>query len=273
MPLTSVSRKVADLEDLLRVRLLNRTTRKVTLTETGEAYFKTCRRVLDEVGEAERQASGEFSSPRGGLSVSAPLAFGRVHLAPVISDFLTAYPEIDVDLRLSDRISNLVEESVDVAVRVGELPDSSLRALKIGKIRHVVVASPDYLEAHGAPTKPADLGAHACVTFTGLEGVKEWTFRRGARVERLAVRSRLAVNTAEAAADAAIAGVGVTRLLCYQVSNAVLDGRLKLILRDHEPAPLPVSLVHADAPIIPRKLKAFLEFVAPRVKARLVFDP
>ena len=272
-PLTTVSRKVADLENHLRARLLTRTTRKVTLTDTGQVFFLRCRRLLDELSETERLASGEYQAPRGGLSISAPLALGRLHLGPVISEFLAAYPEIDVDLRLSDRITNIVEDGIDVAVRVGELPDSSLKALKVASIRHVVCASPAYLDRRGTPSKPSDLGSHHCVTFTGLEGAKEWTFRAGRKVERLAVRSRLAVNTAEAAADAACTGAGVTRLLCYQVSEAVLDGRLKLLLRKFEPTPLPVSLVSPDARLMPQKLKAFMDFVGPRLKARLIFNP
>jgi DNA-binding transcriptional LysR family regulator len=272
-PLTTVSRKVADLEDHLRVRLLTRTTRRVTLTDTGQIFFQRCRRLLDELGESERLASGEYQAPRGGITISAPLALGRLHLAPIISEFLTAYPEIDVDLRLSDKITNVVEDGIDVAVRVGQLPDSSLKALKVGSIRHVICASPSYLARRGTPSKPSDLGSHHCVTFTGLEGAKEWTFRAGRKVERLTVRSRLVVNTAEAAADAVNAGIGITRLLCYQVSDAVLDGRLKLLLRKFEPAPLPVSLVSPDARLIPQKLKAFMDFAGPRLKARLIFNP
>jgi DNA-binding transcriptional LysR family regulator len=272
-PLTTVSRKVADLEDHLRARLLTRTTRKVTLTDTGQIFFQRCRRLLDELGESERLASGEYQAPRGGLTVSAPLALGRLHLAPVISEFLAAYPEIDVDLRLSDKITNIVEDGIDVAVRVGHLPDSSLKALKVGAIRHVVCASPSYLARCGTPSKPSDLESHHCITFIGLEGAKEWTFHAGRKVERLTVRSRLVVNTAEAAADAANAGTGITRLLCYQVSDAVLDGRLKLLLRKFEPAPLPVSLVSPDARLMPQKLKAFMDFVGPRLKARLIFNP
>ncbi len=272
-PLTTVSRKVADLEDHLRVRLLTRTTRKVTLTDTGQMFFRSCRRLLGELGESERLASGEYRAPRGGLIISAPLALGRLHLVPIISEFLAAYPEIDVDLRLTDKITSIVEDGIDIAVRVGQLPDSRLKALKVGSIRHVVCASQSYLARRGTPSKPSDLGSHYCVTFTGLEGAKEWTFRAGSKVVRLTVRSRLAVNTAEAAADAATAGSGITRLLCYQVSDAVLDGRLKLLLRKYEPAPLPVSLVSPDARLMPQKLKAFMDFVGPRLKARLIFNP
>jgi DNA-binding transcriptional LysR family regulator len=272
-PLTTLSRKVADLEDHLRARLLTRTTRKVTLTDTGEIFFASCRRLLDELADAERLASGEYQAPRGSLTVSAPLALGRLHLEPIVSDFLSVYPDIDVELRLTDKITNIVEEGIDVAVRVGQLPDSSLKALRVGSIRHVICASPAYLARLGTPARPADLGAHHCVTFTGLEGAREWIFRSGRGINRLAVRSRLSVNTAEAAADAAIAGVGITRLLCYQVSNAVSDGRLTLLLRQFEPPPLPVTLVSPAARLAPQKLKAFTDFVGPRLRARLVFEP
>ena len=272
-PLTTLSRKVADLEEYLRVTLLTRTTRKVALTDTGQLFFQRCRQLLDELSDAERLASGEYQAPRGELKISAPLALGRLHLEPIISEFLSVYPDIDVELRLSDQVANVVEDGIDVAVRVGQLPNSSLKALKVGSIRHVICASPAYLSRYGTPSRPSDLGNHQCVTFTGLEGAKEWTFRTGRKVERLAVRSRLAVNTAEASADAATAGVGITRLLCYHVSGMVLDGRLKLILRKFEPPPLPVTLVSADAQLAPQKLKAFMDFVGPRLKARLIFDP
>ena len=273
MPLATVSRKVAELEEQLHVQLLTRTTRRVTLTETGQQFLKTCRRVLDEISEAERLASGEYEAPRGDLVVSAPIVLGRVYLEPIITEFLDVYPDVDVVLRLTDSVVNLIEEGVDVAVRVGRLPDSSLKAVRVGQIRYVVCASPNYLSQYGVPSKPKDLSRHKCVTFTGLETVREWTFRSGEQIDRYAIRSRLAVNTAEAAADAAIAGVGITRLLCYQVSNAIYDGRLKLLLRHYEPKPSPVSLVYPSARLVPQKLKAFVDFVAPRLKPRLVFDP
>ncbi len=272
-PLTTLSRKVVELEQHLRVRLLTRTTRRVVLTEAGQLFFQRSRRLLDDLSEAERQASGEYQSPRGSLAVSAPLALGRLHITPIVCEFLSAYPEIDVDLRLNDRNEDIVATGLDVAIRVGRLPDSSLKALKIGAVRHVACASPGYLAERGTPGALKDLDNHDCVTFVGMEGSKEWSFRSGRKIEHVNVRSRLSVNTAEAAADAAVAGAGITQLLCYQVSNEVLKGRLNLLLRKYEPAPLPVSMVSVDAKLAPLKLRAFMDFVGPRLKARLIFDP
>lgn len=271
MPLATVSRKVSELEDHLRVQLLTRTTRQVATTESGQHYYETARRVLDELIEAERQAAGEYKSPRGDLVVSAPFVLGRSILTPLIVEFLAVYPEVDIDLRLTDRTVSLAEEQVDVAVRIGDLPDSALMAVKIGTIRRVTCGSPAYLDRSGVPETLDDLGRHTCVTLTSLEAAKEWTFRSGGGVVRYPVRSRLAVSSAEAAAEAAAAGVGLTRLLCYQVSDLIDVGRLRLVLRDQEPEPHPVHLVYARGRIVPQKLRAFVDFIAPRLKALLVF--
>jgi DNA-binding transcriptional LysR family regulator len=273
MPLATVSRKVSELEEQLRARLLVRTTRRVAPTETGQHFFETARRLLDELGEAERLASGEYQAPRGELSVSAPVVLGRMHLTTIVTDFLAAYPDVDVGLNLLDRPVNLAEENIDVALRVGHLPDSSLRATGLGAIRKVVCASPAYLDAKGSPASPGDLIHHHCVTFTALGAPREWQFVVNGQSERFPVRSRLAVNTAEAAADAAMAGLGITRLLCYQALLPIRAGRLKLILVAYEPRPLPVHLIYDSARLVPQKLKAFIDFAAPRLRPRLLFDP
>jgi DNA-binding transcriptional LysR family regulator len=273
MPLATVSRKVSELEEQLRVQLLTRTTRSVALTEIGQQYFETSRRLLEELGDAERLATGEYRAPCGELTVAAPAGLGRTYLAPIITEFLAAYPDVDIDLRLADQVVNLAENGVDIALRVGELPDSSLVAIKLGVIREVVCASPTYLKKRGIPFALDELSAHSCVTFTSLETPREWTFRSGRRVTRIPVRSRLSASNAEAAAEAAIAGLGVTRLLCYQAAPSIKAKRLKLLLRDFEPEPMPVSLVYQGGRLMPQKLKAFIDFVVPRMKSRLVFDP
>ncbi len=272
-PIATISRRVADLEQQLQVQLLTRTTRAVALTEIGQNYFETARRLLEELGEAERLATGEYRAPKGELAAAAPIVLGRVYLTPIVTAFLSAYPEVDVDLRLADRMVNIAEEGIDVALRVGDLPDSGQIAVRVGEIRHIVCAAPDYLARRGTPSSLDELAAHDCVTFTGLESAREWVFRRAGQVTRLPVRSRFAVTTAEAAVDAAVAGAGITRVLCYQASGPILDGRLELILRDHEPPPLPVHLIYAGGRVMPQKLRAFLDFVVPRLKPRLVFDP
>jgi DNA-binding transcriptional LysR family regulator len=273
MPLATVSRRVSELEDELRTQLLVRSTRTIALTDAGRQYFETCRRLLDELADAERLASGEYRAPKGNLGVSAPVVLGRLYLAPIVVDFLKAYPDVTVDLRLADTIGDLIEEQTDVALRVGTLPDSGLIAVRAGEIRHVVCASPRYLAERGVPKHPRELENHDCVTFTVLQSPTEWTFAQGKRIERYRVRSRLAVSTAETAADAAVADLGITRLLCYQVSNAIAEKKLTLLIREFEPPPLPVHLVYASGRLVPQKLRAFLDFVLPRLKAKLVFDP
>ena len=269
MPLATVSRKVSELEESLGVQLLARSTRRVLLTDTGRQYFEACRRILDEVAEAERAASGEYRSPRGELILTTPIVFGRLHIVPVVTEFLEAYAEVDVQIMLVDRVVDLLDEHVDLALRIGELPDSSLIAVRLGSIGRVVCASPSYLAAHGVPTHPRELARHAAITFAGLSSPKEWSFRVSGAVKAFRVRSRLTVTTAEAALDASIAGAGLTRVLSYQAQAAVRDGRLVLVLRDFEPDPNPVSLVYPGGRLVPLKLRAFLDFAAPRLRARL----
>jgi DNA-binding transcriptional LysR family regulator len=269
MPLATVSRKVSELEMRLKTRLLNRSSRHLTLTEAGRSYVAACKRILDDVGEAERAASGEYLAPRGELNITAPIVFGRLHVLPLVAAFLGAYPEVDVRMMLVDRMVNLVEEHIDLAVRIGELPDSSLVASRVGTIRRVVCASPAYFAARGTPTKPSELGPHDCIAFEGLTSPDAWIFTAGKKEISVPIHSRLTVNTAEAAIDAAIAGVGITRVLSYQIANAITIGALTVILQEFEPSPSPVSLVYAGQRRLPLKLRAFLDFVAPRLKAQL----
>ncbi|BCX69901.1 MULTISPECIES: LysR family transcriptional regulator [Pseudomonas] len=269
MPLATVSRKVAELESHLNTRLLHRTTRQLSLTEAGASYVAACRRILEDIGEAERMATGEYASPKGELVITAPVVFGRLHLVPVVAEFLAHYPEIEINLMLTDRVVHLMEEHCDAAVRIGELPDSSLMATQVGAVRRVVCASPDYLATHGVPTRPADLAEHACITFEVLESVGAWVFEAGKSQTSVRVRSRLAVNTAEAAIDAAMLGVGVIRVLSYQVADALSKDALQVVLQPFESLPLPVSLVHKGQTPLPLKLRAFLDFVAPRLRARV----
>lgn len=269
MPLATVSRRLSDLEKHLRTRLLNRSTRRLELTDAGRSYLSACRRILEEIEEAEQAAAGEYSQARGELVVTAPIVFGRLHVLPVVVDFLAAYPEVDVRLTQSDTLRRLVEEHIDLAVRIGRLSDSSMIAVRVGTIRRVACASPAYLQAHGEPRTLQDLSAHDCVTVERLALPAAWTFSEGQREVAVPVRSRLTINTAEAAIDAATAGVGIARVLSYQVADAVRSGALKLVLEDFEPEPWPVSLVHTGRGLLPLKLRAFLDFAAPRLKARL----
>lgn len=269
MPLATVSRKVSELEAHLHTSLLTRTSRKLILTDAGRSYVAACKRILEDVGEAERAAAGEYATPKGELVVTAPIVLGRLHVLPIVVAFLKAYPEIDVRLMLADRVVQLQEDHIDLAVRIGDLPDSSLVAKRVGSIGRVVCASPAYFAERGTPRNPADLERHDCITFQGVASPDSWVFAGAKGVLSVIVRSRLTVNTAEAAVDAAAAGVGITRILSYQATDAVRAGKLALALRKFEPPPMPVSLVHADQAILPLKLRAFVDFAAPRLKARL----
>jgi DNA-binding transcriptional LysR family regulator len=269
-PLATVSRKVSELEAHLKIRLLNRSSRKLTLTDAGRSYLEACKRILEDVSEAERAASGEYSAPKGDLIITAPIVFGRLHVLPIAMEFLKAYPDVDIRIVLADRRLNLLEDHVDLAVRIGELPDSSLVATRIGAIRRVVCGSPAYLAARGTPKNPGELGRHDCITFEGLSSPHAWIFTTPKPDASIAIHSRLVVNTAEAAIDAAIAGVGLTRVLSYQIANAKQAGALAVVLEEFEPAPWPVSLVYAGQRLLPLKLRAFLDFAAPRLKARLL---
>ena len=270
MPLATVSRKISEIETHLRTQLLLRTSRGLSLTEAGRAYVAASRRILDYIEDAERAASGEYRTPRGHLTITASIMFGRLHVEPVVLDFLHTYPDITARLTLADHIVNLVEDRVDVAIRIGPLADSSMVATRLGAVTWVACASPRYLDERGAPETPALLGQHDCVMFEGHYSSNLWRFGRGGQAASVPIRPRLAVNTADAAIAASIASAGITRVLSYQVHAPVAEGRLRLILRAFEPDPVPVHLVYAEQSLLPLKLRAFLDFAAPRLKAALL---
>ena len=269
MPLPTVSRKLSELEQHLKARLLVRSTRRLALTDSGRAYVEAARRILEDVGNAERAAAGEFSAPRGELVIAAPIVFGRLHVLPVVTEFLKEYPEVDVRLVLGDRIIDLLEDHVDVALRIGELGDSRLVASRVGSTRRVVCGSPVYFTEHGTPKQPRELGAHRCIAFEGAAANEPWLFRVEGSAVAVPIRPRLVVNTAEAALDAALAGVGLARVLSYQADPAVRSGQLVTALMRFAPAAVPVNLVHAAQRLAPLKLRAFLDFAASRLRERL----
>lgn len=270
MPVTTVSRRVTDLEDRLGAKLFVRTTRQVSLTEAGVAYAAAARRILGDLEEAEKNAAGEYAEPKGELVITAPIFFGRRHVMPVVEEFLERHPEITVRLVLLDRNIPLVEDHVDMAVRIGPLPDSSMIATRVGQLRTVVCASPAFLEAHGVPATPETLRTLPCIAFDAPFSASRWRFQAKDRdpVE-VPVDTRLSVNMAEAALDAAVRGVGVARLLQYQVADAVQAGRLVPILQSWEISPAPVHLVHAGRGRLPLKMRLFLDLAAPRLRAAL----
>lgn len=268
VPLTTVSRKISDLERLLGTRLLIRSTRKLTLTDAGTAYLAAARRILEEVEEAEREAAGEFTVPKGELVVTAPLMFGRLHVLPVVADFLATFPEINIRLMLSDRNVDLIDDHVDMAVRIGKLPDSSMVATQIGVMRTVTCASPGLLAGHGVPQTPDDLPGLPCVTVDTPMPSPSWRFRhpRSGAVIDVPILPRLSVSTPEAAAQAAVRKVGIVRLLHYQAAEAVERGELQILLEAYEPEPAPLHLVHAARGQMPLKMRRFLDFAVPRLR-------
>jgi DNA-binding transcriptional LysR family regulator len=269
MPLTTVSRKISDLERHLNARLLERSTRKVMPTDAGLDFVAACKAVLQSVHEAERTVAGEYMAPRGELTVTAPICFGRMHVLPVINSFLECYSDVDVRLILSDGDCDLQEDRIDVAVRIRDLPDSSLVATRIAHVRPVVCASPSYLGRAGRPATPHDLARHACIATGSALAPTPWTFRVDGSEMKLPVRPRLVATTSEAAIDAAIASVGVTQTLCCQIQSARAAGLLEVILDAFESKPVPVNFVYRRRDRVPMKLRSFLDFAAPRLRQRL----
>src|SRR5262245_61340216 len=259
----AVTRAVAELEARLGVRVLNRTTRAVSVTEAGQRFLVGARRVLADLAEIEHGAAGQGQAPRGELRVTAPIVFGRRHVLPLVTDFLGRYPEVSVRLALLDRPVDLVEDGLDVAIRIGALADSSAIAVRVGAMRRIAVAAPAYLKRRGRPEAPADLSQHDVIAFAGLDRVDRWRFANGAEAR---IKPRLVVNTAEAALDAAIAGFGITRVLSYQAADALSDRRLVRILREHEAGVAPVHVVHPEGRHPPPKLRAFLDAIVPGLR-------
>jgi DNA-binding transcriptional LysR family regulator len=271
MPVTTVARKISDLEKALGAKLLLRTTRKISLTDTGATYLAAARRIVAEVEEAEREAAGEFSAPRGELVITAPVQFGQLHVLPVVAEFLAQFPEITVRLLLLDSNMPLLEGHVDMAVRIGRLADSTLVATTLGSMRMVTCASPGLLTDHGRPGTVDALRQLPCIVFEGPPGLADWRFADPRTEATILFHPvpRLSVTTAEAALRAALRDVGVVRLLYYQAAEAIRSGGLEVVLEAFEPKPVPVSLVHAARGQMPLKMRCFLDFAAPRLRRAL----
>lgn len=265
----AVTRAIAALEDRLGARVFQRTTRNVTITDIGARFLETARRVLSDLDAAEREAMGETTAPQGHLTLTASVTFGRSALAPVVGAFLAGHPRVSVSVLLLDRVVNLVEEGVDLAVRIGDLPESWLIAKRLGTVHRILVASPAYLAAHGTPRVPADLRSHAVIAFTGLMPNREWRHQNGPRMASVALAPRLEINDAVAAIDAAILGQGITTALSYMVAGHIRAGRLVPVLHEFTLPPQPVHLVYPEARLMAPKLRAFLDFAAPRLKSAL----
>lgn len=264
----AVTRAIAELEERLGVRLLTRTTRVVRLTDAGGRYLDECRRILQEVDAAAGLARGAAAEPQGLLMLTAPVLFGQLHVMPLVTEFLALYPKVRAHCALLDRVVSLVDEGMDVGVRIGELPDSSLQAVRVGQVRRVVCGSPAYLARCGTPQLPDDLAHHTVVSASAVTASAEWRFPGAQRAGELKVRvvPRLVCTTNEAALGAAVAGFGLTRLLSYQVDEHLRAGRLQTVLADFEPAPLPIHLVHQEGRRPAAKTRAFVDFAIERMR-------
>jgi DNA-binding transcriptional LysR family regulator len=262
----AVTRAVTALEDRLGTRLFLRTTRSVRLTEAGTRFLADSRRILHEITEAEEGAAGAHAAPRGILHVTAPVLFGRIYVAPILRDFLDLHPAVTADILFVDRVVNIVEEGLDVAVRIGELPDSSLTAIRVGSVRRVLFGAPAYFAEHGFPQHPADLARHRVIAAETGAPVVDWRFGRGEAGFTVRIKPRMLVNNLDTAIDSALCGWAMARTLSYQVTPHVADGRLRIVLQDFEPKPLPIHIVHQEGRRTSAKLRTFIDFIVDRLR-------
>jgi DNA-binding transcriptional LysR family regulator len=268
-PLATVSRKVSELEAHLQTKLFNRSSRALVLTDAGRAFVAASKRILADVAEAERTASGEYATPRGDLVLSAPVGLGRILLQPVVGEFLKAFPQVDVQLGLVDRAVNLLEEHVDLALRIGNLADSSLIAVRVGDVRRILCASPAYLKARGTPQVPEDMNGHDCISYAPAISPKAWNFIRDGAELAVPVHTRLVVGNLESAYEAARSGMGIAMVFSYLAAASIKAGDLVTLLDSYQPPPTPVNLVYSSSRFMPIKLRAFLDFALPQLKQEL----
>ncbi|WOH38932.1 LysR family transcriptional regulator [Thalassotalea fonticola] len=262
----AVTRAVAALEEKLGVKLLSRTTRYVRTTDAGARYLVDAKRILNDVQMANEAATGINAAPTGHLAVTAPVMFGRMFVMPGIIDYLNQYPNTEVDAIFLDRVVNLLEEGLDVGVRIGELPDSSMRALRVGTVRLILCAAPDYLSKHGIPQQPADLTQHTIISSRAMNNSNDWRFEAKAKKYTVNINPRITVTNNDAAIEAALSGFGITRLLSYQVAPFLASGQLKIVLQDYEPSAKPVHIVHRESHLTTAKVRAFIDLMAERLR-------
>lgn len=268
-----VTRAITSLESRLGVKLLNRTTRYVRVTDAGERYLHDARRILSELGAADEAAAGINAKPNGSLSITTPLLFGNLHVIPGVVDYLERYPETQVSVALLDRVVNLLEEGFDAGIRIGELPDSSMRAVRVGFVRTVVSASPSYLKSNGIPKTPEQLQDHSVISVGGSTAVKQWRFEHKGKARPVRVKPRLSVTNNDAALSAAVAGFGFSRTLSYQTERLVAEGKLELVLENFEPPVSPVNIIHREGREVSAKLRAFIDVMVERLQVNTSLNP
>ncbi|RDE25314.1 LysR family transcriptional regulator [Motiliproteus coralliicola] len=267
MSAPAVTRAVASLEDELGVKLIKRTTRHLRVTEAGFRYLHDARRILDEVSAADEAAAGLDASPRGRLAITAPVMFGRMFVLPGVVDYLRRYPQMQVDTLFLDRVVSLLEEGLDVGIRIGEIPDSSMRAIKVGQVRMLLVAAPDYLDQHGNPGSPEELSQHCLIASRAGNFSSHWRLGHRGDERHIRITPRLTTTTNDAAISAATQGLGITRAISYQVGAELAAGALQPVLTSYTPAPLPIHIVHRDDRNPPAKVRAFIDLLAQRLKS------
>ncbi len=260
----AVTRAITALENRLGTRLFLRTTRSVRLTEAGMRFLADTQRILHEIGEAEEAAAGAHAAPRGILQVTAPVLFGRIYVAPVLRDFLDAYPLVTANTLFVDRVVNIIEEGLDVAIRIGELPNSSLTATRVGFVRRVLFAAPSYFAEHGTPRHPRELANHRVISS---ESAAQWRFGNADNAIPVRIRPLMVVNNLDTAIESALCGWAMARTLSYQIAPHVAEGRLQIVLRDFEPEPLPIHVVHHEGRRASAKLRTFVDFIVDRLRA------
>ena len=268
----SVTRAVSELEGRLGAKLLHRTTRTVRLTDAGRRYLADCRRLLTEIDEVERHAAGLHATPRGRVTVTASALFGRMVMTPVLLDLLDRYPEISLTTLFADRVVHLLDEGVDVAIRIAELPDSSLSAVRVGSVRRVLCAAPGYLETEGRPESPEDLARHATIDFVNMTPGGEWAFEANGKARRFRPRARLRVNSADAAIAAALRGRGITRVLSYMIAPQIAEGALELVLDDFAPPAVPVHVVHKEPGQTSGRVRAVVDHLVEHLRRSPALD-
>lgn len=263
----AATRAVADLEHRLGIKLLNRTTRYVRVTDAGQRYLDDCKRILAQVTEADEAAIGINAAPRGHLVITAPVLFGRMYVMPCVVAYLQKYPDTEISAMFVDRVVNMLDEGIDVALRVGELSDSSFKAIKVGTVRRVVCASPAYIEKYGLPLHPNDLSEHQIIVASSLSPNVEWRFLENKQSKIVRVKPRLTVTSNDAAIEAAVEGLGITRLISYQIAPELQNGQLKIILSEYEYPALPINILHREGRNSSAKVRAFIDLVAEKLKA------
>lgn len=265
----AVTRAVNELEAHLGLRLLTRTTRTVRVTDAGVRYAQDCRRILAELAEADESVSGQHGAPRGRITVTAPVLFGGMVVTPIVTAYLRRYPEVSASCLFLDRVVNLVDEGVDVAIRIGELPDSTMQAIRVGQVRQLICASPDYLAAQGIPLTPDDLHQHTIVSANSVTPNPEWRLVHNGEPRGVRLQARMTTSTNDSAVAAVVGGFGITRLLSYQVAEHLRAGRLKAVLTEYEAPPLPVHVVHREGRQAPQRVRAFIDLAVERLRAEV----